>query len=175
MNRVSIGADNGLSSGRRQAIILTNAGILSIGPLGTNSSEIFVKNRTFPLKKMRLKMSSVKWRLFCPGEDELTLIKIMASCMSLIVTPFLRAFLRKRCYLTSIEIPITKIKQCYMLQPRTYSLTLFTSKLNGTCHAVVINILLGWLSRCPSSTKSLPEPMLTNISDNIWRRKTTMS
>ena len=36
-----IGSDNGLSPGRRQAIIWTNAGILLIGPLGTNFSEIF--------------------------------------------------------------------------------------------------------------------------------------
>ena len=35
-----IGSDNGLSPGRRQAIIWTNAGILLIGPLGTNFSEI---------------------------------------------------------------------------------------------------------------------------------------
>ena len=33
-----IGSDNGLSPARRQAIIWTNAGILLIGPLGTNSS-----------------------------------------------------------------------------------------------------------------------------------------
>ena len=36
-----IGSDNGLSPGRRQAIIWTNAGILLIGPLGTNSSQNF--------------------------------------------------------------------------------------------------------------------------------------
>ena len=33
---------------------------------------VLVKNRTFSLKKMRLKMSSAKWRPFCPGEDALT-------------------------------------------------------------------------------------------------------
>ena len=33
-----IGSDNGLSPGRRQAIIWTNDGILLIGPLGTNFS-----------------------------------------------------------------------------------------------------------------------------------------
>ena len=36
-----IGSDNGLSSGLRQAIIWTNAGILLIGSLGTNFSDIF--------------------------------------------------------------------------------------------------------------------------------------
>ena len=42
-----IGSDNGLSPGRRQAIILTNAGILLIGPLGTNFSGILIKIQTF--------------------------------------------------------------------------------------------------------------------------------
>ena len=53
-----IGWDNGLSPGQRQAIISTNAGILLIGPLGTNFSEILITIRTFSLKKIRLKMSS---------------------------------------------------------------------------------------------------------------------
>ena len=38
-----IGSDNGLSPDRRQAIIWTNAGILLIGPLGTNFSEILIE------------------------------------------------------------------------------------------------------------------------------------
>ena len=41
-----IGSDNGLSPGRRQAIIWTNAGILLIGPLGTNFSEILSEIHT---------------------------------------------------------------------------------------------------------------------------------
>ena len=35
-NLIIIGSDNGLSPGRRQAIIWSNDGILLIGPLGTN-------------------------------------------------------------------------------------------------------------------------------------------
>ena len=62
-----IGSDNGLSPGRRQAIIWTNAGILLIGPLGTNFSEIWIGIQTFSLKKILLKMSSANWRLFCFG------------------------------------------------------------------------------------------------------------
>ena len=62
-----IGSDNGLSPGRRQAIIWTNAGILLIGPLGTNFSEILIKICTFSFKKMHLKMSSGKRRPFCLG------------------------------------------------------------------------------------------------------------
>ena len=60
-----IGSDNGLSPGRRQAIIWTNAGILIIGALGTNVSEISIKICTFSLKKMLLKMSSGKGRPSC--------------------------------------------------------------------------------------------------------------
>ena len=48
-----------------QAIIWTNAGILLIGPLGTNFSEILIKIHTFSFNKMHLKMSSGKWRAFC--------------------------------------------------------------------------------------------------------------
>ena len=39
---MTIGSDNGLSPGRRQAIIWTNVGILLIEPLGTNFSEILI-------------------------------------------------------------------------------------------------------------------------------------
>ena len=62
-----IGSDNGLSPGRRQAIIWTSAGILLIGPLWTNFSEIFIRMRIFSFKKMHLKMSSAKCRPFCVG------------------------------------------------------------------------------------------------------------
>ena len=68
---IILGSDNGLSPGRRQAIIWTNAGILLIGPLGTNFSEILIRIQTFSFKKMHLKMSSAKWRLFCLGLNEL--------------------------------------------------------------------------------------------------------
>ena len=62
-----IGSDNGLSPGRRQAIIWTNAGILLIRLLGTNFNEILVEILTLSFMKMRLKVSSAKWRPFCPG------------------------------------------------------------------------------------------------------------
>ena len=67
-----IGSDNGLSPGRRQAIIRTNAGILLIRPLGTNFSEFLVEILIFSLKKMHLKISSGKWRPFCLGLNVLT-------------------------------------------------------------------------------------------------------
>ena len=71
MNQVSIGSNNGLSPIWLQAIIWTNAELLSIGPLGTKFSEIQVKIQNFSFMKMHLKMLSVKQRPFCRGEDEL--------------------------------------------------------------------------------------------------------
>ena len=62
-----IGSDNGLSPGRRQAIIWNNAEILLIRTLETNFSEILIGIQTFSFKKMYLKMSSAKWRPFCLG------------------------------------------------------------------------------------------------------------
>ena len=46
-NLTIIGSDNGLSPGRRQAITWTNAGILLIGTLGTNFSEMLIEIHTF--------------------------------------------------------------------------------------------------------------------------------
>ena len=47
VNRVSKSSDDGLLPIRRQAIILTSAGLLSIGPLGTNFSEILITTKIF--------------------------------------------------------------------------------------------------------------------------------
>ena len=74
-NLTIIGSDNGLSPGRRQAPIWTNAGILLIGPLGTNFSEILIEIQIFLYMKMHLKMSSAKWRPFCLGLNMLTIEK----------------------------------------------------------------------------------------------------
>ena len=62
-----IDSDTVLSPGRRQAKIWTDAGLLLIGPLGTNYSEILIGIQTLSLRKMHLKISSGKWRLFCIG------------------------------------------------------------------------------------------------------------
>ena len=70
-NLTIIGSDNGLSPVRRLAIIWINAGILLIGLLGTNFSEILIEIHIFSFKKMQLKMSSAKWRPFCLGLNEL--------------------------------------------------------------------------------------------------------
>ena len=66
-NLTIIASDNGLSPGRRQAITWTNVGILLIGPLGTNFSEILIEIHTF---------SSGKWRTFCLGLNVLMMQSI---------------------------------------------------------------------------------------------------
>ena len=71
-----IGSDNGLSPGRRQAIICNNAGLLLIEPLGTNFSDISIGIQTFSFKKMHLNMSSGKWRPFCLGLNVLRRVDV---------------------------------------------------------------------------------------------------
>ena len=87
-----IGSDNGLSPDRRQAIIWTNAGILLIGPLGTNFSEILIEIHALAFRKMHLKMSSGKWRPFCLGLNVLRVTCHMTLYNTLItvVQPWLR-------------------------------------------------------------------------------------
>ena len=56
-----IDSDNGLSPGRHQTIIWTNAGILLIGPVGTNFSEILITVCIFLLKKNAFE--NVIWKM----------------------------------------------------------------------------------------------------------------
>ena len=86
-----IGSDNGLSPGRRQAIIWTNAGILLIRTLGTNFSEIPGKIHSFSFKKKHLKMSSAKRRLFSLGLNELTHLPL-DEMPTISQTTFVKAF-----------------------------------------------------------------------------------
>ena len=75
-NLTIIGSGNGLLPGQHQAIIETNAGLLSIGPLGTNFSEILIDIIAFSFMETHLKALSVKWQPFSPyalwGEPPVT-------------------------------------------------------------------------------------------------------
>ena len=90
-----IGSGYGLSPGRRQAIIWTNDGILLIGPLTTNFSDIFIEIHTFSFKKKN-KMLLGKWRPFCLGLNVLTDIY---PGIHLVPGPFIAA-LERGTYLT---------------------------------------------------------------------------
>ena len=76
---VIICSHNGLSRGRHQAIIWTNAGILLIGPLGINFSEILIAIEIFSFTKMDLEMSSGKCRPFCLGLNVLSCHDVQSS------------------------------------------------------------------------------------------------
>ena len=64
----SIGSADGFVPLWREAISWTNVAFLSIGPLGTNFIEIWIKTKHFSFIKMHLKMLSPKWHPFCLGE-----------------------------------------------------------------------------------------------------------
>ena len=76
---ITIGSDNGLSPGRHQAIIWTNAGILLIGPFSEISIEIY----RFSFKKIHLKMFSGKWRPSCLGLNVLNDVLLSILCQSM--------------------------------------------------------------------------------------------
>ena len=59
----------------RHAITRTNAGVSSIGNLGTNFNEIWISLLSFSFKKMHLKMLSAKWDLI---DNMAALVQIMA-------------------------------------------------------------------------------------------------
>ena len=68
-NLTIIGSDNGLSPGRRQAIIWTNDGILLTGSFAKKPRGILIKIHTSSFNKMHWKMLSRKCLLFCFGLD----------------------------------------------------------------------------------------------------------
>ena len=83
--RQYIGSDNGLSPGQRQAIIWTNAGILLIGPLGTNVSEIFIKIYAGSLfENVNWKMAAISSRPHCDKAVILRQMEIPTVCTLLI-------------------------------------------------------------------------------------------
>ena len=51
---------------RRQDITATHTELLSNWPLGTNFSENLIEIQNLLFKKIHLKISSAKWRSFCP-------------------------------------------------------------------------------------------------------------
>ena len=85
-----IGSDNGLSHGRRQAIIWTNAGILLFGNLGSNFSEILLEFDTFSSKKMHLKMSVWKMAAICLSLNVLISAHYQGAILSSIIPTWLK-------------------------------------------------------------------------------------
>ena len=68
-----IKADDGLSPVRCQVIIWANVVLLLIDILGTYLGEISIEIQTYSFKKLRLEMSSTKWRPFRFGTNVLNI------------------------------------------------------------------------------------------------------
>ena len=68
VNWVSVASGNGMSPVWRHAITWTSAGLLSIGLMGRNFSEIRIKIQNFPVAKMHFKMSCAKMAAILPRE-----------------------------------------------------------------------------------------------------------
>ena len=80
---IIIGSNNGLLPDRRQAIIWTNAGLLSIGPLRTYFNENLIKIQQFSLTKMHVKMSSAKWCPSCLGLNVLSVADVIHQSLQM--------------------------------------------------------------------------------------------
>ena len=168
-----IGSDNGLSPGQRQAIIWTDAGILLIGPLGTNFSEILIEILTFSFKKMHLKMSSGKWRPFCLGLNVLsinqnTIIFLQANALEMFHAKCQLFFQPSMCYRQLILCPpleqmvlhnMREISGCKQIKignkskPFNWLIKFVFMKPNTLQHTVLYN-LKTW---CPLSLKGWKE------------------
>ena len=139
VNWVSIGSNNGVWPGRRQAIIWTSAAILSIRPQGTYFNEILFEIQMFSFKKMRLNMSSAKWRPFCPGGDQ------WKDPSSLLEQPWRQADCPPlgACKESVKESMITTYTDCFLVYRRSKLevnklFEIMTAHLN-TCHYGVNN------------------------------------
>ena len=132
-----IGSVNGVSPGRRQAVIWTNAGILLIGPLGTNVSEILIEINIFLFNEMHLKMSSGKWRPFWLGLNVLNWSK---SVINDVTIGWLE---HKSGHWFSLwhganQLPSQQLNQNYLLHWRIYAsaslmVLTFTPSTQGYC------------------------------------------
>ena len=148
---ITIGSDNVLSPGRRQAVIWTNAAILLIGPLGTNFGEILIALEAFSFNKMHLKISSAKWRSFCLGFKVLIVSKILTtdskvrspvttvlfyfqSCLKFCLSHCLDAW-NLMVYWTTL---LKHLHLCYLRSQRPFSLSLWNMLQIGVNKRLVV-------------------------------------
>ena len=113
-----IGPCNGLSVDRRQAIISTNDGILLIGHLGTNFSEILIEIHAFSFTKIHLKMSSWKWRPFFLGLNVLLCVDMW--------------FLMSKTYIMECFSPLTPVIYVYTMKICTWLIVLVFSLVRSS-------------------------------------------
>ena len=155
-NLIIIGTDNGLSPGRRQAIIWTNAGILLIGLLGTNFSEILIEICIFSFKKMHLKLSG-KWPPFCLGLNVLRLLYPKASVNTFYQAVSLRGDTRynmrissknkKVCSFKNVVIFLRTIHNGQQYMRASYGVSVISFNLEPQMHLVCSYMDGDWLDK----------------------------
>ena len=150
----TISSDSGLSPGRRQAIIWTNAGILLIGPLGTNFSGILIEIYTFSFKKMHLKMLSGKRRPFFVGFSVLIMLFFLHS--------WVLQFARKRKWNWKYSMPVAFLFLSIVCQKQSWSAE----------HAPRTTWLLPWapraiLSSAHRGSMRYPDQVSPELSDLV--------
>ena len=150
MDGVSIGSDNGSSLIRRKPLskpLLVC--LLSIGSLGLNFSEIYIKVQHFLYTKMHLKISSAKWWSFCRGWDGLKCVQQHSGFMQYHLylsfehlTFFLVCYISVGVTLLLLWIVILHTSDIVWYTTNCYCLPTHTSCPHGT----VLHINLRWCS-----------------------------
>ena len=115
------GSDNGLSPGRRQAIIWTSTRILLIGTSGTKFSEILSETDTFSFTEMHLKTSG-KWRKFCLRLNLIILKEAPALSSILLISKMTTCHMTSRTsQLSHVKSFLQNLMQCYTCMKRYHS------------------------------------------------------
>ena len=163
-NLNTIGSDNGLSPGRRQAIIWTNEDIVLIGPLGTNFNEILIEIHIFSFMKIHFKMSSGKRRLCCLGLNVLTNDSSSNN-------PKLAEIKLTSWLVPGVEINIIKFAKCFCVWWRN-SLNVSTQLYHRSSYQLTFGWTPWWhhdmgrfsalLALCAGNPQS-PGPSFTNM------------
>ena len=133
---------------RRQAIIWTNAGLLSIGPLRTYFTEILIKIQQISLKKVHLKISYAKWRPSCLG---LSLLKVPWSFQRMVFNIKRDTFeetsikthrltFYKRVALTIYRLRSSKVCRLFGTKPLCWLIVNWTlgNKMQWNCNQYII-------------------------------------
>ena len=112
-NLTIIGSYNGLSPGRRQAIIWTNDGILLFEPLGTNFNEFFYRNsynfiQENPFENVVWKMAAILSRPQC----DISLVPPVTKPLpAVMMTTFINACMRRNWHDALLAVLVTTTKK----------------------------------------------------------------
>ena len=100
----------------------SRAGILLIGPIGTNFDETLIKIHTFSFTKMYSKMSSGKWRPFCFSLNvttqschymKFTTSNIFSSQQPNFTNPWMHLFHIPECSIQSRNVHISVLNEAF--------------------------------------------------------------